>query len=130
MASLPTDFRSRELSPEEVRAGMLALPAVVRKLVGECIIVAKYGWACELHPQLCHIPMQVGIAWLDRFIDDSLRQKIVIPGECDFIFEVPGRLQIIFCHERDFHAGGTDKELLQAFLSQAPFNTWKRSESG
>jgi hypothetical protein len=125
MATTPADFRSRELTPEEVRAGMLALPGVVRKLVGECIMVAKYGWACELHPQLCHIPMQVGTAWLDRFIHDSLRQQIVIPGESDFIFEVPGRLEVFFCHERDFHAGGEDKALLRAFLAEPPFCEWQ-----
>ncbi len=126
MAAYPADFRSRELTPEELREGMQAMPAVLNRLVGECIIVARYGWACELHPQLCHVPMEVGTAWLDRFIDDSLRQQIVIPGESDFIFEVPGRLQLFFCHERDFHAGGDDKALLSAFLEQPPFNTWLR----
>ncbi len=101
--------------------------SVLQSLLGDQVVHVKYGWGCELHPALCNIPMEVGTGWLGRFIDDSLRQKIVIPGESDlYIISPKGELSIVFCHEGHIHSGGNDPELEKKFWATPPFDEFSR----
>ena len=110
-------------SPESMRAAMECLPAVLAKLLGSEIVLATYGWGCNLHPELCYIPVQVGTSWLGRFIEDSVQQRIVVPGYSDFIFSVrTGELEIEFCHEHHIHISGTNTSLISAILAVPAFS--------
>lgn len=61
--------------------------------------------------------------WLQYLIEDSIDQRIVVPGESDFLFEIPDkRLEVKFCHESDIHLDGSDDELLQKFMTTEPFS--------
>jgi hypothetical protein len=60
--------------------------------------------------------------WLQYLIEDSIEQRIIIPGESDFILEVPEkRLEVVFCHESDIHLDGKDDDLLQRFMTSEPY---------
>ena len=118
MADRPNETVRSVPSPEALRRAMEALPTVLRDLVGEAIVTASYGYGCHLHPDICYLPMKVGTRWIDRFIRESLEQKIVVPGKSDFSFIVPdARLEIEFCHLGDIHVSGADVALLDRFLS-------------
>ncbi len=100
----------------------MALPNVLHDLIGDHKIIAMYGWAAKLHPDLYWKPMDSDTRWLKYLIEDSIDQRIVIPGESDFIFEIPEkRLEVKFCHESDIHLNGVDDDLLQHFMSKTPF---------
>jgi hypothetical protein len=69
--------------------------------------------------------MQVGVGWLDRFIADSIRQNIIIPGESDFVFYAPdNQLEIMLCHEGDIHTGGSDLGAQRKLWAFHPFCTY------
>ena len=130
MSSRPNERVSSELSGEELRAAILALPTVLKELVGNCILVATYGHGSYLHPDLCYTPMKVGTSWLDRFVHDSLDQRIIVPGKSDFSFVVPeGRLEIEFCHDGHIHVSGSDTELLGRLLAKPQFTSVNRRGS-
>jgi hypothetical protein len=119
---LPSTFVSELLTSHQMRDALEALQRVLRELVGDVPLVARYGWGCELHPDLRGAPMRVGTAGVEQFIRDSLRQQIIVPGESDVHFELPeGRLQIVFCHEGHVHVGGSDQQLAERFVSARPF---------
>ena len=119
---LPSVFVSDLLSPQQMRNAMEELQRVLRQLVGDVPLVARYGWGCELHPDLRGAPMRVGTAGVEQFIGDSLRQQIIVPGESDVHFELPeGQLQVAFCHEGHVHVGGSDRKLAGRFVSATPF---------
>jgi hypothetical protein len=91
-------------------------------LLGEHKIVAMDGWKTKIHGSLHWQPMNDDTRWLQYLIEDSIEQKIVTPGESDFIFEVPAkRLEVMFCHESDIHLDGTDDQLLQQFMTSEPY---------
>ena len=101
---------------------MLEMPEVMYKQLGDCTIVAEYGYGCELHSSLLNRSMEMPMMALERFIADSLRQQIVLPGESDFLFVVPeGRLEVLFRHEGDIHVGGADEGLVDRFVASEPF---------
>ena len=115
-------LRSRHLSEKEIRAALDALPGFFLKALPDSILTATYEWGCCLHYDLCYQPMRVGVAWLDRFLAESVEQRIFVPGDSDMTISAPDkRLSILFCHEGDLHVGGTDTELLRCFLSTAPY---------
>jgi hypothetical protein len=118
---LPNAFVSELLTSQQVRDAMEKLQRVLRELVGDVPLVARYGWGCELHPDLRGAPMRVGTAGVEQFIRDSLHQHIIVPGESDVHFELEGRLQIVFCHEGHVHVGGSDQQLAERFVSATPF---------
>jgi hypothetical protein len=122
MSKLPTFYVTKLLKPEEIRKALHELPAFLKsELSSDTILTAVYGWGCNLHPDLCYQNMRVGIGWIDKFINDSLRQEIVIPGDSDFTIEIPeNKLQIVFCHEGDIHTGGTDIELQKRLWEKTP----------
>ncbi len=110
-------------SPEKIRVALLVLPAFLRQeFEPEAVCTAVYGGGSNLHPDLCYRDMRVGIGWIEKFIGDSLDQRIVMPGNSDLGFTVPnGRLEIVFCHEGDIHSGGTDVELQRKLWIFPPF---------
>lgn len=102
---------------------ILALPKVLQSLLGEHKIIASYGWATKIHGDLQYKPLREDTRWLQYLIEDSIEQRIVIPGESDFRFEVPDdRLDVMFCHESDVHLDGSDDEHLQRFMETEPFS--------
>jgi hypothetical protein len=67
--------------------------------------------------------MRIAIRGLERFIDDSLGQQIVVLGGSDFVFVVPeNRLEILFCHEGDIHLAGRDPALVEGLRASAVFS--------
>ena len=115
-------FSSDYLPKEQMHAALLALRGVLQSLLGEHKIIASYGWACNIHGDLLYKPMREDTRWIQYLIEDSIEQRIVVPGESDFRFEVPeGRLDLKFCHECDIHLDGADDELLQRFMAMEPF---------
>jgi hypothetical protein len=123
MSRYPDIHVSNLLSNEELRSAIEALPDVFRAMLGDAIVTAVYGLGSNLHVDLWHLPMKVGTRWFDRFVQDSLRQEIVRPGDSDFGVTVGDqRLELVFCHEGHIHLGGTDYELQRALLAHAPFD--------
>ena len=75
---------------------------------------------------LCYLPMSVHTNWMMQFLEQSVEQRIVVPGRNDFWFIVPEeRLHVMFCHERDIHLNGSDDELLRQFMATEPFSRFK-----
>jgi hypothetical protein len=124
--SEPVDlYLTGKLTNEELVEAMRALPTFLQKHFDGSILKAMYGYGCNLHPQLCYSVMDVGVSWVERFIEDSLKQNIVKPGDSDFIIEVPEQQLIItFCHEGDIHVGGTNFEAHKALWSDSPFSSF------
>jgi hypothetical protein len=115
-------FSSDYLPKEQMHSALLALPGVLQTLLGEHRIVASHGWAANIHSDLRYHPMNESTHRIQYFIEDSIKQRIIIPGESDFRFEVPnGRLDLVFCHESDIHLDGSDDELLRRFMASEPF---------
>jgi hypothetical protein len=116
-------YSSEYLSKEQMRSALLSLAGAFRDLLGEHEIVAMYGWATKIHDDLHWQPMKDDTRWLQHLIEESIDQRIVIPGESDFLFEVPEkRLELKFCHESDIHLDGSDDELLHQFMNTEPFS--------
>lgn len=110
------------LQPEQLQSVLESLPLVLMDCSGDCLITAMYGWGCNLHTDLCYVPMKVATKWIDRFIRDSLEQRIFVPADSDLSFELPDeRIRLLFCHEGDIHVSGSDDELLEKLLASAPF---------
>ena len=106
------EWVSASLPEEQLRSLLTSLPSVLNELAGDCLLKAMYGWGSNLHIDLCYVPMRVGTKWVDRFIKESLEQRIVVPANSDLYFEFPDeRLEILFCHEGDIHVCGPDEEL-------------------
>lgn len=123
MPSSAAKYSSDYLPKEQIHAALLALPGVLQQLLGEHTIIASYGWAANIHGDLWHKPMRDDTRWIQYLIEDSIEQRIVVPGESDFRFEVPeGRLVLLFCHDSDIHLDGTDDHLLQQFMATEPFS--------
>jgi len=119
--STSPELCSRYLSEQEIRAALDALPRFFREFVPDSILIATYGWGCRLHADLCYQPMRVGVGWLDRFIAESIEQRIFIPGDSDMTIAAPDdRLSVMFCHEADIHVSGTDPDLVSHFISSLP----------
>ena len=117
-----------DASLEQRRKALDALPALLVSLLGSQVISATYGYGSYLHPDLCYIPMKVGTSWLERFIRESLEQRIVVLGESDFTFFVQdGRLEIEFCHEGHIHVSGTDRQLIAEVLRHPAFASGQSS---
>ncbi|MBP7275522.1 MAG: hypothetical protein KBA51_04890 [Kiritimatiellae bacterium] len=105
---------TRPLSEAEVRAVIDGLPALIKELVGDCIVNVEYGWACNIHINLQYQTMDVGISWLDRFLSDSINQSIYRPAKSDLTVATPDNgLKMQFCHESDIHLSGQDANLVQ-----------------
>ena len=116
-------FYSDILTADRLRLAMMAAPGVFLRLLGDCFVTCHYGFGTEIHPDLQYVPMSVGTRWIDRFITDSLRRGIVVPGHSDFLFTTPGdRLEVLFCHESDIHVNGKEDDLIAQFIAAQPFS--------
>lgn len=105
------------LSALQMKEAMEQLPQALSSLIGNSILQAMYGYGCYLHPELCYIPVKVGTTWLERFIRESLQQRIVVPCQSDLVFIMQeGGLEVEFCHEGHIHVSGTNQELVSRFL--------------
>lgn len=106
---------------------MDALPAFFCEFFPDSILIAKYGYGSGLHNDLCYQPMHVGVGWLDRFITESIEQRIFVPGDSDLTIAAPDdRLSVMFCHEADILVSGTDLELVAHFVSSLPHASFHR----
>jgi hypothetical protein len=122
MPSSAAKFSSGYLPKEQMHSALMALPEALQSLLGDHKIIAMYGWASKIHGSLLWQPMEDDTGRLKYLIEDSIEQRIVIPGESDFIFEVPDkRLQVTFCHESDIHLNGSDDVLLKQFMTTKPY---------
>ena len=120
--STSPELCSRYLSEQEIQAALDALPGFFRQFVPDSILIATYGWGCRLHMDLCYQPMRVGVGCLDRFIAESIEQRIFVPGHSDMTIAAPDdRLAVMFCHETDLHISGTDSDLVTNFISSLPY---------
>lgn len=123
MSDYPSRFVSTLLDAGRIRELMGELPALLRSLLtDDPVLRIRYGWGCEIHPALQYIDMEVSMSGLDRFLSDSLRQKIVIPGESDLYIHLPkGRLTVVFCHEGHVHSGGSNWQLETSLWTRGSF---------
>jgi hypothetical protein len=116
------EWVSAPLEAEQLQAVVESLPVVLKELLGDALFKAMYGWGCNLHMDLCYVPMTVGTRWADRFIKDSLEQRIFVPAGSDMYFELPDeRLELLFCHEGDIHVSGPDSELRERLFNSPAF---------
>ena len=105
---------TRVLSEDEIQSVIIGLPSLLKALAGDCIVVAHYGWACNIHPDLQYKPMEVGISWLDRFLSESIEQRIFVPASSDLSVATPNDgFELLFCHESDIHLSGKNEQLVQ-----------------
>ena len=129
-------MQSRGMKPNELVSEALdasVLSALIRDtstafvaLRIEGVVVARYGYGSNIHPDLTYVPMAVGVSWLDRFVRESLEQRIAVPCESDFIFEVgAGMLEVEYCHHGHVHLSGTCLELVQRCALVAGFKALK-----
>lgn len=122
MPNSAAEFSTDYLTSEQMHELLVALPDSLMRMLGEHKIIVYYGCSTNIHGGLQWKPMNHQTQWLQWLIEDSIEQKIVIPGESDFHFEIPEkRLQITFCHESDIHLDGEDDELLHQFMATEPF---------
>jgi hypothetical protein len=111
------------MTAQQAQEAMEALQSVLHSLVGAASLIARYGYGCQLHPDLHGVPMRVGTGGVERFVRDSVCQKIFAPGEADVHFELAdNRLHVVFCHEGHIHVGGGDKQLAARFASASAFS--------
>jgi len=60
-----------------------------------------------------------GMSW---FIEDSVDQRIVVPGGSDLIIKSPhNELELLFCHESDIHVDGESLDAMRRFMAAEPF---------
>src|SRR4051812_4056626 len=110
------------LSEDQMRDALLSLAPALQSLLGESKLTAGYGCGAKIHGDLRYVPMSESTEYIQYLIEDSIEQRIILPGESDFYVEAPEkRLIVTFCHESDIHLDGTDEELLQRFMSTAPY---------
>lgn len=123
MANSRSKFSTDYLPKEQMHAALLALPGVLVNLLGEHKLVAMYGCQAKIHHSLAWQPMNDHTDRLQYLIEDSIDQRIIIPGQSDFHFEVPeNRLAVMYCHESDIHLDGLDDELLRRFMASDPYS--------
>ena len=110
----PGTIYTRQLSQAEMQSVIAGLPALFKELAGDCIVIAQYGWACNIHNDLQYKPMSVGLSWLDRFIAESIDQRIFVPAKSDLMLATPNSgFEMQFCHEGDIHLSGQDALLVR-----------------
>lgn len=119
MSARATRHTSRLLTGDEVAEVLRSLPEIFKKLCGDCTVTATYGFNCNLHMDLLFLPMGVHTNWMARFIEDSIRQDIIRPGDTEFYFAAPDKaFEITFCHESDLHIAGTDTAMIRRLLAE------------
>jgi hypothetical protein len=120
------ELRSRQLSEPDWAAALDALPVFFREIFPGSIITAQYGFGCGIHADLTYVPMRIGVGWFNRFLRESVEQRLFVPGHSDLHIHSPDRaLSITLCHEGDMHVSGSDSDLLRKFLSTVPYTQFQ-----
>ena len=123
MPNFAAKYSSEYLTPDQMASALTALPTVLLELFGECTFTAYYGWGANLHSDLCYVPMRVQTSVMPYFIEDSVNQHIIVPGQCDLAFKSPqNELELLYCHEGDIHVDGGGEDLMQRFMAAEPFS--------
>jgi hypothetical protein len=123
MRQYPDKLYSDRVPAARIREAMESLPHAIDTLLGNCIVTAYYGFGTTIHPDLRYLPMEVAIGFLGEFISDSISQRIVEPGRCDFLLVGPDeRITILYCHESDVHVGGKDDALIAQLVAMPQFS--------
>jgi hypothetical protein len=127
--SYPKTYVTQRSEAGKIKNALVALPPfLTSELDSGTILTVVYGYGTRLHPDLCYRDMEVGVGWLNKFINDSLRQELVLPADSDLTITVPDdRLIIHFCHEGDIHTGGTDLALQKRLWATKPFSEFSFS---
>ena len=114
----PNELVSGAVDSASLSSLMRNTSSLFAELSIDGIIIARYGYGSQIHPDLTYLPMKVGASWLDRFIRQSLDQRIVLPGESDFILEVnDGDLELEYCHDGHVHLSGNNQALVRRAIS-------------
>jgi hypothetical protein len=122
MPHFGSKYSSEYLASDQMAASVGAIPRVLAEIFGDCTFTAYYGCGTNLHNALLYIPMAVQTGVLPYFLEDSIDQRIVVPGESDLIIESPAKgLEITCCHESDIHIDGENEEAMERFMSAEPF---------
>jgi hypothetical protein len=99
------------LSYDETKHLLLNIQGILNEIFNEEILIVKYGWGCNIHNDLQYVPMQVGINWMNSFLNDSINRKIYEIGKSDLYFENQNKtIEVLFCHESDIHLTANIKE--------------------
>ena len=132
MPNLGAKFSSSYITVEVMLEFIAQLPAQLRPILSSPKLTVSYGGGCNLHPDLWHKPMNVGLDLFPYFIEDSVAQGIFQIGESDLLIESPdSRLQVLLCHESDIHIDGTDNDTIAKLVEAFPnidfrsANDWK-----
>ena len=125
-------FSSSYITAEVMREFIAQLPSQLRQILSSPNLTVSYGWGCNLHPDLWHKPMTVGLDLFPYFIEDSVAQGIFQICESDLLIESSdSHLQVLLCHESDIHIDGTDNETIAKLVESFPnidfrsANDWK-----
>jgi hypothetical protein len=107
-------------------SALIALSPTLDLLFGRCVLTAYYGWAANLHRDLCWMPMKIHPDTLQFFIEDSIDQRIIVPGQSDLLIDSPQEeLRLLFCHESDIHVDGKDEDLMKRFMESEPYSQFR-----
>lgn len=126
MPNAGAKYSSEYLTRESLASSLRSVHSVIQAIFGECTFTAYYGCASNIHGDLQYKPMRVGSDVIQWFIEDSIVQRIVIPGESDLLLYSPQEeLKLIFCHESDIHVDGSSAECMQQFMASPPFCSFR-----
>ena len=87
MPNLGAKFSSSYISAAEMLEFIAQLPSQLRQILSSSNLTVSYGWGCNLHPDLWHKPMTVGLDLFPYFIEDSVAQGIFQIGQSDLLIE-------------------------------------------
>lgn len=126
MPNLAAKFSSEYLTADQMAASLKSLPAALLELFGECTFTILYGWGSGLHVDLWYMPMSVGACGMSSFIEESVGQRIFVPGGSDLFIKSPrNELEILVCHENDIHVDGENLNTMQRFMAAEPFRNMR-----
>ena len=123
MPNFSAKYSSEHLTADQMASALTALPTVLLELFGECKFTAFYGCGANLHGNLLYVPMGVQTSVMPWFIEDSVNQRIIVPGQSDLLIRSPNNeLELLFCHEGDIHVDGESLDLMHRFMAAEPFS--------
>jgi hypothetical protein len=126
MPNLAAKFSSEYLTADQMAASLKSLQAALLDLFGECKFTILYGWGTGLHIDLWYKPMSVGTCGISWFIEESVDQRIFVPGGSDLFINSPhNELALLFCHENDIHVDGESLDAMQRFMAAETFHSMR-----
>lgn len=122
MPNFAAKYSSEVLTAERMRTALAQLPSILIRLFGQCAIKVCYGFGTNLHGDLLYIPMGVSTEVLPYFLEESIDQRITVPGHSDLLLTSPNNeLDLLFCHESDIHVNGDNEEMMRRFIQSREF---------